>query len=61
MTEPDSSGYHDSPGTSDPDGDLVALAAARSFTTQVLPRLSAERVVVENTDNALMEVDEAAL
>ncbi len=23
MTEPDSSGYHDSPATSDPDGDLV--------------------------------------
>jgi hypothetical protein len=37
------------------------LAAARFFTTQVLPRLSAERVVVENTDNALMKVDEAAL
>jgi hypothetical protein len=26
----------------------------------VLPRLSSERVIVENTDNALMEVDEAA-
>ncbi len=37
------------------------LAAARFFTTQVLPRLSSERVIVENTDNALMEVDEAAL
>lgn len=36
------------------------LAAARFFTGQVLPRLSAERVIVENTDNALMEVDEAA-
>ena len=23
MTEPESSGYHDSPATSDPDGDLV--------------------------------------
>ncbi|MGY1682477.1 acyl-CoA dehydrogenase [Geodermatophilus sp. SYSU D01176] len=36
------------------------LAAAWFFTTQVLPRLSSERVIVENTDNALMEVDEAA-
>jgi alkylation response protein AidB-like acyl-CoA dehydrogenase len=36
------------------------LAATRFFTTQVLPRLAAERAVVENTDNALMEVDEAA-
>ncbi|HEX2073526.1 MAG TPA: acyl-CoA dehydrogenase [Geodermatophilus sp.] len=36
------------------------LAATRFFCTQVLPRLSSERAVVENTDNALMEVDEAA-
>ncbi|MGY1624949.1 acyl-CoA dehydrogenase [Geodermatophilus sp. SYSU D00965] len=36
------------------------LAATRFFCTQVLPRLSAERVVVEHTDNALMAVDEAA-
>ncbi|MGY1764384.1 acyl-CoA dehydrogenase [Geodermatophilus sp. SYSU D00779] len=36
------------------------LAAARFFTTQVLPRLTAERTVVEHTDNTLMEVDEAA-
>jgi alkylation response protein AidB-like acyl-CoA dehydrogenase len=36
------------------------LAATRFFCTQVLPRLSAERVVVEHTDNALMEVDESA-
>ncbi|TFV54591.1 acyl-CoA dehydrogenase [Geodermatophilus sp. DF01-2] len=36
------------------------LAAARFFTAQVLPRLSSERAIVENTDNALMEVDEAA-
>ncbi|SDM96499.1 hypothetical protein SAMN05660642_03722 [Geodermatophilus siccatus] len=36
------------------------LAAARFFTTQVLPRLTAERTIVEHTDNALMEVDEAA-
>ncbi|MFW3172233.1 acyl-CoA dehydrogenase [Geodermatophilus sp. CPCC 206100] len=36
------------------------LAAARFFCTQVLPRLTAERVVVETTDNALMEVDESA-
>ncbi|MGY1642196.1 acyl-CoA dehydrogenase [Geodermatophilus sp. SYSU D00703] len=36
------------------------LAATRFFCTQVLPRLTAERTVVEHTDNALMEVDEAA-
>jgi alkylation response protein AidB-like acyl-CoA dehydrogenase len=36
------------------------LAAARFFCTQVLPRLTSERTIVENTDNALMEVDEAA-
>jgi alkylation response protein AidB-like acyl-CoA dehydrogenase len=36
------------------------LAATRFFATQVLPRLSSERAVVENTDNALMEIDEAA-
>jgi alkylation response protein AidB-like acyl-CoA dehydrogenase len=36
------------------------LAATRFFTSQVLPRLTSERAIVENTDNALMEVDEAA-
>jgi hypothetical protein len=36
------------------------LAATRFFCAQVLPRLSSERLIVENTDNALMEVDEAA-
>jgi alkylation response protein AidB-like acyl-CoA dehydrogenase len=36
------------------------LAATRFFATQVLPRLSSERAIVENTDNALMEVPEAA-
>jgi hypothetical protein len=36
------------------------LAATRFFATQVLPRLSSERAIVEQTDNALMEVDEAA-
>ncbi|MFD2092919.1 acyl-CoA dehydrogenase [Blastococcus deserti] len=36
------------------------LAATRFFATQVLPRLSSDRVIVENTDNSLMEVDEAA-
>jgi alkylation response protein AidB-like acyl-CoA dehydrogenase len=37
------------------------LAATRFFASQVLPRLTSERAIVENTDNALMEVDEAAL
>ncbi|WP_324274731.1 acyl-CoA dehydrogenase C-terminal domain-containing protein [Blastococcus brunescens] len=36
------------------------LAATRFFCTQVLPRLTSERTIVENTDNALMEIDEAA-
>ncbi|MGY1635887.1 acyl-CoA dehydrogenase [Geodermatophilus sp. SYSU D00742] len=36
------------------------LAAARFFCTQVLPRLASERVIVEQTDNALMEIDESA-
>jgi alkylation response protein AidB-like acyl-CoA dehydrogenase len=36
------------------------LAATRFFTSQVLPRLSSERLIVENTDNSLMDVDEAA-
>jgi hypothetical protein len=37
------------------------LAATRFFCTQVLPRLASDRLIVENTDNALMEVDEASL
>jgi len=36
------------------------LAATRFFATQVLPRLSSERLIVENTDNTLMDVPEAA-
>jgi hypothetical protein len=36
------------------------LAATRFFATQVLPRLSAERLIAESTDNALMDVPEAA-
>jgi alkylation response protein AidB-like acyl-CoA dehydrogenase len=36
------------------------LAATRFFASQVLPRLASDRAIVENTDNALMEVDEAA-
>jgi hypothetical protein len=36
------------------------LAATRFFCTQVLPRLAGERAIVEATDNALMEVPEAA-
>ena len=35
------------------------LAATRFFATQVLPRLTSERAIVENTDNALMEIDES--
>ncbi len=36
------------------------VAAAQFFTRHVLPRLTAERAVAEATDNALMDLDEAA-
>ena len=36
------------------------VAAARFFARQVLPRLAAERAMAEATDNALMDVPEAA-
>ncbi|GHE08769.1 acyl-CoA dehydrogenase [Klenkia taihuensis] len=36
------------------------LAATRFFCTQVLPKLTAERAIVDATDNSLMDVDEAA-
>ena len=51
------------------DGDVSArdkafyegkVAAAQFFARQVLPRLTAERSIAEGTDNALMDLDEAA-
>jgi hypothetical protein len=36
------------------------VAAAQFFARQVLPKLSAERAIAEATDNALMDLDEAA-
>jgi hypothetical protein len=36
------------------------VAAARFFTRQVLPKLSAERAIAEATDNELMDLDEAS-
>jgi alkylation response protein AidB-like acyl-CoA dehydrogenase len=36
------------------------VAAARFFTRQVLPKIAAERAIAEATDNALMDLDEAA-
>ncbi len=36
------------------------VAAAQFFARQVLPRLTAERAIAEGTDNALMDLDEAA-
>jgi hypothetical protein len=36
------------------------IASARWFARTVLPKLSAERVIAENTDLAAMELDEAA-
>jgi len=36
------------------------VAAARFFSRQVLPRLTAERVIADSTDNDLMDLDEAA-
>jgi hypothetical protein len=45
-----------------PDRDFYAgkLAAARFFTTTVLPRLASDRRVVEETANDLMEIPEGA-
>ncbi|HEY6794950.1 MAG TPA: acyl-CoA dehydrogenase [Kineosporiaceae bacterium] len=36
------------------------IAAAQFFARNVLPRLGAERLIAESTDNTLMEVDESA-
>ncbi|HEX6232625.1 MAG TPA: acyl-CoA dehydrogenase [Jiangellaceae bacterium] len=36
------------------------VAAAQFFARQVLPKLSAERTIAEATDNAVMDLDEAA-
>ncbi|MFL6099233.1 MAG: acyl-CoA dehydrogenase [Actinomycetales bacterium] len=36
------------------------VAAARFFAAEVLPRISAERLIAESTDNALMDLDESA-
>ncbi|MDQ4039790.1 MAG: acyl-CoA dehydrogenase [Actinomycetota bacterium] len=36
------------------------LAVARFFATQVLPTISAQRAICEATDNAIMDLDEAA-
>mgnify|MGYP002737232222 FL=1 len=36
------------------------VAAAQFFARQVLPRISAERAALDSTDNALMDLDEAA-
>ncbi|GAA3603813.1 acyl-CoA dehydrogenase [Marihabitans asiaticum] len=49
-------------GASEKDRDFYTgkIAAARFFVTQVLPRLASERAIAESTDNALMEVPEAA-
>ena len=49
-------------GASDKDRPFYTgkVAAARFFARTVLPRISAERAIAEATDNALMEVDEAA-
>ncbi len=49
-------------GASGEDADFYTgkIAAARFFVRQVLPRLAAERAMAEATDNALMDVPEAA-
>ena len=36
------------------------VGAARFFASTVLPRLSADRAIIETADNALMELPEAA-
>ena len=49
-------------GATGKDGDFYTgkVSAASFYARNVLPRLAAERAVVEATDNALMEVPEAA-
>ena len=49
-------------GATGKDGDFYTgkVAAASFYARNVLPKLAAERAVVEATDNALMEVPEAA-
>jgi alkylation response protein AidB-like acyl-CoA dehydrogenase len=51
-----------SAGATGADADFYAgkLAVARFFTGTVLPELTARRAVLENTDNALMDVADAA-
>lgn len=36
------------------------VASARWFARTVLPKLSAERIIAEHTDNAIMELPESA-
>jgi hypothetical protein len=36
------------------------VASARWFARTVLPKLAAERAIAENTDLAIMDLDEAA-
>ena len=36
------------------------VGVASFFAKTVLPRLTSEKAIVENADNALMELDEAA-
>jgi hypothetical protein len=53
----------DGPGAlTESDRDFYAgkLAAARFFTTEVLPRLASDRRIVEETTNDLMEIPESA-
>jgi hypothetical protein len=52
----------DSEAVSDADRDFYAgkLAAARFFTTTVLPRLESDRKVIEQATNDLMDIPEAA-
>ena len=49
-------------GATGPDKDFYTgkVAAAQFYTRNVLPKLAAERAIAESTDNALMEVPEAA-
>jgi alkylation response protein AidB-like acyl-CoA dehydrogenase len=48
------------PGAADTAFYQGKVAAARFFARTVLPRLAAERAVAQATDNALMDLDEAA-
>ena len=58
----DNAGLDNTGALTESDRDFYAgkLAAARFFTTTVLPRLESDRKIIEETSNDLMEIPEGA-